>query len=178
MQIKDLPEVVTAADSDSLLIDTAKGTKRIQKQNLTPSVDEVPTQGSNKPVASGGVYNEFENTQKKEISISKTLLHGTDTVSFQDDRLSDDKHISIFSDEIAMNPYNASYNNSSKTLVLTYDITYPDDHVIVQYSTLKICLFLHLRPHRKRLKFSPFPNFLLLLQALRESIHRLIREIF
>lgn len=58
IKIPDLPEALSAVDSDLLILETSGGTRKIQKGNLVfdTTVDPTPTEGSANAVASGGVY--------------------------------------------------------------------------------------------------------------------------
>lgn len=160
IKIPDLPETVELQDDDLFPVETASGTRKLKKKNLitNTTVDPTPTEGSDNPVSSGGVYTALQSKMdKKEIDpapienslnlvtsggvyaafelfdrdviLDGVLTAGQTSITFTDDHLAEDQLISIFTDDRDVNPTDMMVDKTNKTLTLIFD-AYPIDHNI------------------------------------------------
>ena len=138
IKIPELPEVTSLQDSDLFVVETANGTRKLQKENLVTdtTVDPVPTEGSDNAVSSGGVYTALSEKQEAPKIFDETLVAGNTTVTFTDDIFADDIVFTIFTDNENTVIVSAEHNKVTKTIIIEILEAMPMD------ITVRVCVNL------------------------------------
>lgn len=121
IKIPDLPETVELQDDDLFPVETANGTRKLKKKNLitNTTVDPTPTEGSDNPVSSGGVYDVLQDKQDAPITLENILRIGENEIDFIDDIFStEDVSLSFFTDNKNTIITEVEIDTNTKTLTL------------------------------------------------------------